>query len=106
MTTMTTTVPERRGCGSALNGVWSQQGPKLVGTGAVTNAGQGHSVAISADGNTVIVGGPGDNPVSGGTTGAAWVYTRANGVWTQQGPKLVGTGAVISRPRHLGRLIG
>jgi hypothetical protein len=40
------------------------------------------------------VGGPNDNPVSGLGIGAAWVYTRSNGVWTQQGSKLVGTGAV------------
>jgi hypothetical protein len=70
-------------------GVWTQQGSKLVGTGAVGNANQGISVALSADGNTAIVGGWGDN----GDTGAAWVWTRSGGVWTQQGPKLVGTGA-------------
>ncbi|MFZ1197005.1 MAG: Ig domain-containing protein, partial [Pseudolabrys sp.] len=67
----------------------SQQGPKLVGTGASGVSQQGASVALSADGNTAIVGGPGDN--SG--QGAAWVYTRSGGVWTQQGNKLVGTGA-------------
>ena len=66
--------------------MWTQQGGKLVGTGAVGHAGQGISVALSADGNTAIVGGENDN--SG--TGAAWVYTRSNGVWTQQGGKLVG----------------
>jgi hypothetical protein len=71
-------------------GVWTQQGSKLVGTGAIGNASQGSSVALSADGNTAIVGGPSDN--SG--AGAAWVYTRSGGVWTQQGSKLVGTGAV------------
>ncbi|MFI5167104.1 MAG: fibronectin type III domain-containing protein [Thermoanaerobaculales bacterium] len=71
-------------------GVWSQQGLKLVGTGAVGDAGQGYSVAISADGNTAIVGGWTDNQ----TAGAAWVYTRSGGMWSQQGPKLVGTGAV------------
>src|SRR5262249_37756924 len=37
-----------------------------------------------------IVGGPSDD--SG--TGAVWIYTRSGGVWTQQGSKLVGTGAV------------
>ena len=26
-------------------------------------------------------------------TGAAWVFTRTGGVWTQQGSKLVGTGS-------------
>jgi uncharacterized protein (TIGR03437 family) len=71
-------------------GVWSQQGGKLVGTGAAGNAQQGSSVALSTDGNTAIVGGYNDN----GIVGAAWVYTRSGGVWSQQGSKLVGTGAV------------
>ena len=43
-------------------GVWTQQGKKLVGADAVGSARQGMSVALSADGNTTIVGGPGDNP--------------------------------------------
>jgi hypothetical protein len=51
---------------------------------------QGCSVALSADGNTAIVGGSGDNDGAG----AVWVWTRSRGVWTQQGPKLVGSGAV------------
>ncbi len=70
--------------------VWTQQGKKLVGTGAVGNARQGMSVALSADGNTATVGGWSDNS----KTGAAWVFTRNGGVWTQQGKKLVGTDAV------------
>ncbi len=73
-------------------GVWSQQGGKLVGTGAVGFAEQGGSVALSGDGNTAIVGGRSDNSF----LGAAWVYTRSGGVWTQQGGKLVGTGAVAN----------
>ena len=72
------------------SGVWTQQGEKLVGTGAAGNASQGMSVALSADGNTAIVGGGSDNS----RTGAAWVFTRSGSVWTQQGKKLVGTGAV------------
>lgn len=70
-------------------GVWAQQGDKLVGMGAVGMANQGRSVAISGDGNTAIVGGPGDDS----NRGAGWVFTRSGGVWTQQAPKLVGTGA-------------
>ena len=77
-----------------------EQRPKLVGTGAVGSTNQGMSVALSADGNTAIVGGPGPNnadrdrsPVVG-PVGAAWVFTRSGGTWTQQGGKLVGTGAV------------
>jgi hypothetical protein len=77
---------------------FTQQGPKLVGTGAVGNGWQGTSVALSADGNTAIVGGPGrevhSNADDNSQIGAAWVYTRSNGVWTQQGSELVGTGAV------------
>ena len=73
-----------------IGGQWGQQGPKLVGTGAVGNASQGVSVSLSADGNTALVGGFTDNA----SRGAAWVFTRNGNVWTQQGGKLVGTGAV------------
>ncbi len=68
---------------------WSQQGGKLVGTGAVGTARQGTAVAISAEGNTVAVGGPLDNT----SAGAVWIFTRSSGVWSQQGNKLTGTGA-------------
>jgi uncharacterized repeat protein (TIGR01451 family) len=71
-------------------GVWTQQGPKLTGSGALFLASQGTSVALSADGNTALVGGATDD----GVQGAAWVWTRSGGVWTQQGPKLVGSGGV------------
>jgi len=70
-------------------GVWAQQGTKLVGTDAVGNSRLGFSVALSSDGNTIIVGGDGDN----GFVGAIWIFTRSGGVWTQQGTKHVGTGA-------------
>jgi hypothetical protein len=43
---------------------FTQQGPKLVGTGAANSpiaAEQGASVALSGDGNTAVVGGPGDD---------------------------------------------
>ncbi len=71
---------------------WSQQGGKLVGTGNVGTSQQGLSVALSADGNTAIVGGNSDS----GGAGAVWVFTRSGGTWTQQGSKLVGAGAVGS----------
>ena len=73
-----------------VGGAWTQQGGKLVGSGAVGQASQGQAVAISADGNTAIVGGSADNS----SVGAAWVFTRTGAVWTQQGGKLVGSGAV------------
>jgi uncharacterized protein (TIGR03437 family) len=73
--------------------VWTQQGNKLTGAGGTGNAGLGSSVALSADGNTAVVGGSGDN----NTAGAVWVFTRANGVWTQQGSKLVGSDSAFAR---------
>jgi hypothetical protein len=73
--------------------VWTQQS-KLVGTGAVGAALQGVSVAVSSDGNTVIVGGRVDEISN---TAAAWVFTRSGGVWTQQS-KLVGTDAAGAAP--------
>jgi hypothetical protein len=41
-------------------------------------------VALSPDGNTALIGGPGDNS----SAGAAWVFTRSGSTWTQQGKKL------------------
>jgi hypothetical protein len=60
---------------------FTQQGSKLVGTGAVGAAQQGTSVALSEDGNTAIVAG-----IPTTTTSA---HIRSGGVWTQQGSKLV-----------------
>jgi hypothetical protein len=71
---------------------WTQQGPKLTGSEEVklfpSEVLFGESVALSADGNTALIGGRGDN----GQTGAAWVFTRSGETWTQQGPKLTGNG--------------
>jgi FG-GAP-like repeat/FG-GAP repeat len=69
-------------------GVWTVQ-TGLIANDAIGNSEQGFSVALSADGNTALVGGPEDN----NAVGAAWVFTRSAGGWTQQGPKLVGIGA-------------
>jgi len=75
-----------------------QQGGKLIGSGAVSNGSsascdlgsyQGASAALSSDGNTAVVGGDGDD--SG--NGAVWIFTRTGAAWSQQGGKLVGSGA-------------
>ncbi len=68
-------------------GAWTQQ-EKLTSTDE-SGAGEfGRSVALSSDGNTAVIGGPGDN----GGVGAAWVFTRSeSGAWTQQ-EKLKGSG--------------
>ncbi|MCU0343723.1 MAG: YCF48-related protein [Ignavibacterium sp.] len=69
---------------------WSQQGNKLVGTGATGNASQGFSISLSGDGNTAVVGGIDDNAFAGAT----WVFSRSGGVWSQSGNKLFGSDAL------------
>jgi len=67
---------------------WSQQGPKLTG-GEEVGAGRfGYAVSLSSDGNTALMGGGFDNSKAG----AAWVFTRSGSTWSQQGPKLTGSG--------------
>jgi hypothetical protein len=57
---------------------WTEQGPKLT----VAGAGEfGGSVALSADGNTAVIGGF-------GVGAGAWVFTRSGSEWSQQGPEL------------------
>jgi len=84
----------------SASGIWSQHGPKLVGTGAIGVAFQGWSVSLSGDGSTAIVGGRYDN----NGVGAAWVFTRSDGVWSQQA-KLVGAGALGPFPAEQGNSV-
>lgn len=72
------------------DGTWAQQGAKMVASGSVSGVQEGFWMALSYDGNTAVVGGPGNTQVSG----AAYVWTRSNGVWTQQGSGLPGGGPV------------
>lgn len=58
---------------------WTQQGDQLTGSGEIGAGAFGASVALSADGNTALVGAPADS--SG--AGAAWVFTRWGPKWTQ-----------------------
>jgi hypothetical protein len=65
-----------------------QQGGELqAGHEAVGSSAFGFSAALSSDGNTALVGAPGDN----GGVGAVWVFTRSGSTWTQHGPKLTGS---------------
>jgi hypothetical protein len=75
---------------------WEQQGAKLTGSGEIGKGHFGNGAALSADGNTAVISGGGDN----GEVGAAWVFTRNEGSWEQQGPKL--TGGEESGAGHFG----
>jgi hypothetical protein len=69
-------------------GRWTQD-TKLVGTGSVGKSTP--SVALSADGSIVMVGGANDN----GGIGAAWVFTRGGSYWTHD-KDLVGAAPLAS----------
>jgi hypothetical protein len=72
------------------DGSWSEQGPPLQPLDYGGSGGWlGWSVALSADGDTALVGAP----LDGGTAGGAWVFTRSNGVWSQDGGRLAPTDA-------------
>ncbi len=66
---------------------WSQR-VKLAPTDAIGRSQLGFSVALSADGNTALVGGPGDDNAQG----AAWIFTRSGIHWSEVS-KLVGIGS-------------
>ncbi len=72
-------------------GIWLQDGPKLVGEGWANAALQGWSVALSGGWHNPDRRRSDDNLqyTYGIGVGAVWVFTRNNGRWTQQGPKLV-----------------
>src|SRR3954447_18532428 len=69
-------------------GAWTQQGTKLTANDETGTSEFGWSVALSADGDTALIGGEADN----GFVGAAWAFTRSGGAWTQQGTKLTASG--------------
>jgi hypothetical protein len=61
-------------------GTWTGQA-KLTGSGLAMNGMFGWSVTI--DGDTAAIGALGDT-INGSNSGAAYVFTRTDGVWTEQ----------------------
>jgi RHS repeat-associated protein len=70
---------------------WTQQGEKLTGGEETKEGAFGWSVALSGDGNTALIGGRFDGTPYYEHYGSAWVFTRSEGKWTQQGSKLSGS---------------
>ncbi len=64
------------------------------GTCGLSGCRAGFSVAVSADGNTALVGAYGENTF----VGAAYIFVRSGSTWTQQGPRLVATGSEGTQP--------
>jgi FG-GAP repeat len=63
---------------------WTPQGGKLTPGGHSPQRQLGASVAISADGGTILAGAPVDDE----DVGTAWVYTRSGSGWKRQGGAL------------------
>ena len=55
---------------------WTQQGAPLVGSGGTGTDEQGYSVSLSANGNTLAVGGPDYDS----DEGAIWIFTQTKGI--------------------------
>ena len=68
---------------------WTQQGAKLFPTSSDFAFGPfGLSVALSADGNTALIGDPESGNREGHSSGSAWVFTRLGSTWAEQGGRL------------------
>jgi hypothetical protein len=78
-------------------GNWTQQA-RLVGTQSAGTARQGFSVSLSANGNTVVLGGSGDDA----NKGAAWIFRKNGNSWIQQGAKIKGSAASGSAKQGTG----
>jgi hypothetical protein len=64
---------------------WVEEGSKLTGAGADSEARFGGSVALSNDGSTALIGGRGQQEGEG----AAWVFTpSSSSTWTEEGSPL------------------
>ena len=67
---------------------WTQQGQELTASDEGDAGAFGGGVALSANGDTALIGAEHDN----NDIGAAWIFTRANSTWSQRGSKLTATG--------------
>jgi hypothetical protein len=65
----------------------AKPGKLTAGAGELGEAQFGTSVALSADGDTLLVGAPHDTNAN---RGAAWFFTRSGSTWVQQGTELTG----------------
>ena len=93
-------------------GVWSDDffdAPIQASDATGSSPQQGQSVSLSADGNTLVFGAPGDAD----GIGAFWVFTRSGGNWNQLGSKIVAPPDAedfaeqrVHRLRQVGRHIG
>jgi hypothetical protein len=87
-----------------LGSNWTPQGEKLtekLTAGSEVGAGHfGRSVALSTNGDIVLVGAPGESS----DKGAAWAFTRTGSTWSE-GEKLTSAGEGEEGAGHFGRAV-
>ena len=71
-------------------GLWTEQAQLIAGDGAAGDR-FGHWVALS--GETALVGAPYHDTAGKVSAGAAYVFTRSGGLWTEQAQLIAGDGA-------------
>lgn len=84
---------------NTVNNAFLQSGNVLEASGLDMFAAFGTAVALSADGNLLLVSAPDDL----GGMGSLLTYSRSGTTWMQQGPKVQGTGSDTST--HLGHFL-
>jgi hypothetical protein len=84
-------------------GIWSQS-QKLVADDGASNTYFGYATALS--GTTFLVGAWGSNPGGSDTQGAAYVFTEADGSWTQTQELVADDGAPFDNFGHAVALDG
>jgi IPT/TIG domain-containing protein/FG-GAP repeat protein len=77
---------------------WNRQ-PPLSGAQETSFTHFGRSVALSGDGATALIGGPGADEAAG----AVWAFGQSGGTWTQQGATLTMPGGTAGD--HFGRSV-
>jgi hypothetical protein len=70
-------------CFTRSGGVWTQEA-KILASDKINYHYFGASLSISSDGNMAIIGAENEGSSIGNSTGAAYLFTRSGGVWTQQ----------------------
>jgi len=66
-----------------VEGVWTEQ-QKLLASDRAGSDRFGYAVSISADGNTALIGAYAEDTSPNSSNGAAYIFTRTEGVWSQQ----------------------
>ena len=80
------------------NGAWVQRGDALTPADGAALDTFGWSVWLSADGNTAIVGGPGDEVEGNAQQGSARVFMWDGTAWVEGGPPASSADTIIGTP--------